>query len=88
MRYILCSRFIRNIASSVSGDALDAPGLVIVMTDAKYARTITNNVYYFWPMILMPQDVASLHSADERISTANLAMMAEHYGMMLMMGEL
>jgi carboxypeptidase PM20D1 len=52
---------------SVVPDAIVAPYLVVVVTDARYYGDLTRNVFRFLPLCLTSQDLARMHGIDERI---------------------
>jgi carboxypeptidase PM20D1 len=52
-------------------DAIVAPYLVVVVTDARYFSGMSANVFRFLPLRLTPADLARMHGVDERIATAN-----------------
>jgi carboxypeptidase PM20D1 len=56
---------------SVAPDALVAPYLVIVVTDARYYTDLSSNVFRFLPLRLTSEDLARMHGADERIAVEN-----------------
>jgi carboxypeptidase PM20D1 len=52
---------------SVVPDAIVAPYLVVVATDARYYGGLSQNVYRFLPLRLTPRDLERMHGIDERI---------------------
>jgi carboxypeptidase PM20D1 len=52
---------------SVAPDAIVAPYLVVVSTDARYYGGLSRNVYRFLPLRLTPRDLERMHGIDERI---------------------
>lgn len=50
-----------------SPDALVAPYLVVVVTDARHFGELTSNSFRFLPLRLGPRDVERMHGIDERI---------------------
>jgi carboxypeptidase PM20D1 len=52
---------------SVVPDAIVAPYLVVVATDARYYGGLSRNVYRFLPLRLTPRDLERMHGIDERI---------------------
>jgi carboxypeptidase PM20D1 len=56
---------------SVSPDAIVAPFLVVVATDARYYADLTSNVYRFLPLRLASEDLRRMHGIDERIGVEN-----------------
>jgi carboxypeptidase PM20D1 len=61
--YQMLERAIR----SVVPDAIVAPYLVVVATDARYYSGLTPNVFRFLPLRLTPHDLERMHGIDERI---------------------
>ena len=56
---------------SVVPDALVAPYLVVVVTDARHYSELTNNVFRFLPLRLASRDLERIHGADERVAKAD-----------------
>jgi carboxypeptidase PM20D1 len=52
---------------SVMPDAIVAPYLVVVATDARYYADLSRNVFRFLPLRLAPRDLERIHGANERI---------------------
>jgi carboxypeptidase PM20D1 len=52
---------------SVVPDAIVAPYLVVVVTDARYYSGLSRNVFRFLPLRLTQQDLERMHGIDERI---------------------
>lgn len=51
----------------VHPDAIVAPCLVVVATDARYYADVTSNVFRFLPVRLTSSDLERMHGANERI---------------------
>ena len=51
----------------VAPDAIVAPYLVVVVTDARYYSGLTRNVFRFLPLRLTSRDLERMHGIDERI---------------------
>ena len=60
-------RALERTVRSVLPDALVAPYLVVVVTDARYYANLTDNVFRFLPIRLGPRDLERMHGIDERI---------------------
>jgi carboxypeptidase PM20D1 len=56
---------------SLAPDAIVAPYLVVVVTDARYFADLSKNLFRFLPLRLTSQDLARMHGTDERISIRN-----------------
>ena len=52
---------------SVVPDAIVAPYLVVVVTDARHYSGLTRNVFRFLPLRLTARDLERVHGIDERI---------------------
>jgi carboxypeptidase PM20D1 len=57
-------RTIRKIAP----DAIVAPYLVVVVTDARYYSDLTSNTFRFLPIRLTSEDLKRMHGIDERLA--------------------
>jgi carboxypeptidase PM20D1 len=53
---------------SIAPDAIVAPYLVVVVTDARYYSGLSRNVFRFLPLRLAARDLARMHGTDERIA--------------------
>ncbi|HCY85592.1 MAG TPA: hypothetical protein DHV36_10695 [Desulfobacteraceae bacterium] len=63
---------IRNTLAVTHPEVVTVPYLVNGSTDSKYYRELTGQILRFCPLILTPDDVASIHGINERISLQNL----------------
>ena len=52
---------------SVTPDAVVAPYLVVVVTDARHYSSLSRNVFRFLPVRLTSRDLERMHGIDERI---------------------
>ena len=52
---------------SVTADAIVAPFLVVVVTDARHYGSLSRNVFRFLPVRLTSRDLERMHGIDERI---------------------
>lgn len=60
-------RTLERTIRSVAPDAIVAPFLVVVVTDARHYGPLSRNVFRFLPVRLTPQDLERMHGTDERI---------------------
>ena len=60
-------RTLEQTIRSVAPDAIVAPYLVVVVTDARYYTDLTRNVFRFLPLRLTSRDLPRMHGIDERI---------------------
>jgi carboxypeptidase PM20D1 len=60
-------RTLERAIRGVSPDAVVAPYLVVVVTDARYYSGLTRNVFRFLPLRLTPRDLERMHGIDERL---------------------
>ena len=60
-------RTLERTIRSVTPDAIVAPYLVVVATDARYYSAMSRSVFRFLPLRLTPRDLHRLHGIDERI---------------------
>jgi carboxypeptidase PM20D1 len=56
---------------STAAEAIVAPYLVVVVTDARYYADLSRNVFRFLPLRLTADDLKRMHGADERIAISN-----------------
>lgn len=63
-RYRALERTVRSIAPA----AIVAPYLVVVITDARYYRELSDNVFRFLPLRLTAKDLDRMHGTNERLS--------------------
>ena len=52
-------------------DVIVAPNLVLGGTDARYFHAVSDSVYRFGPLRLVPDDLKRAHGTNERLSTAD-----------------
>lgn len=60
-------RTLERTIRSIVPDAIVAPYLVVVVTDARYYSGLSQNVFRFLPLRLTQQDLGRMHGANERI---------------------
>ena len=60
-------RSLERTIRSVVPDALVAPYLVVVATDARYYSGLSRNVFRFLPLRLTQRDLERMHGIDERV---------------------
>lgn len=53
---------------SIRPEAVVAPYLVVVVTDARYYSSLSRNVFRFLPLRLTPEDLDRMHGTNERIA--------------------
>jgi carboxypeptidase PM20D1 len=53
---------------SVVPEAIVAPSLVVVVTDARHYSALTDNVFRFLPLRLSTRDLERMHGVDERVA--------------------
>jgi carboxypeptidase PM20D1 len=56
----------RSIRSAAEG-VIVAPYLVVVVTDARHYGSVSENIFRFLPLRLMPGDLERMHGLDERV---------------------
>ena len=61
-------RLLERAIASVAPEAIVAPFLVVVVSDARHYARLTHNVYRFLPLRLTPTDLARMHGTDERVA--------------------
>ena len=60
-------RILERTIRSVAPDAIVAPYLVVVVTDARYYSALSRTVFRFLPLRLTERDLERMHGIDERI---------------------
>jgi carboxypeptidase PM20D1 len=60
-------RTLERTIRSIVPDAIVAPYLVVVVTDARYYTDISENVFRFLPLRLTSRDLERMHGIDERV---------------------
>jgi carboxypeptidase PM20D1 len=60
-------RRLQRTIRAVVPDAVVAPYLVVVVTDARYYGALSRNVFRFLPLRLTSADVGRMHGTDERV---------------------
>jgi carboxypeptidase PM20D1 len=61
-------RMLERTIRSVAPEAMVAPYLVVVVTDARHYRELSSNVFRFMPIQLTPRDLERMHGTNERIA--------------------
>jgi carboxypeptidase PM20D1 len=61
-------RALERTVRSVTPDAIVAPYLVVVITDARYYRALSDHVFRFLPLRLTSKDLDRMHGTNERLS--------------------
>lgn len=65
--------------AAIEPGAVLAPGLVVGATDARHYAHLSEHVYRFIPMRLVPGDLPRIHGVDERIGIENLGELVRFY---------
>ena len=63
-------RTLEGTIRSVVPDAIVAPYLVVVVTDARHYSALSRNVFRFLPLRLTSADLERIHGMDERIGVS------------------
>jgi carboxypeptidase PM20D1 len=61
-------RTLERTIRSVASDAIVAPYLVVVVTDARYYTELSPNIFRFLPLRLTARDLERMHGTNERIA--------------------
>ncbi|MBB6481429.1 M20/M25/M40 family metallo-hydrolase [Spirochaeta isovalerica] len=72
-------RLIESVIGGVFKGAVTAPYMMTGATDSKHYRNVCRNIYRFSPMSLKSEEIALIHSADERISRENYRKAIQFY---------
>jgi carboxypeptidase PM20D1 len=64
-------RTLERALAGVTPDAIVAPYLVVVVTDARYYAGLGGDVFRFLPLRLTPRDLERIHGIDERVAVRN-----------------
>jgi carboxypeptidase PM20D1 len=72
-------RLLAQTIQQVYPESVVAPYLVQGATDGRYYNTVCDQVYRLSPMEVNEEDLATIHSKNERISIDNLARMVQFY---------
>lgn len=65
-------QLIQKVLGSTHPDTIAVPFLVNGSTDSKYYRDLTDHILRFTPLVLKPEDVATIHGVNEKVSLTNL----------------
>jgi len=63
------------------------PGLMIAASDSRHYSQISENSYRFNPMLVTPDDIASFHGTNEKISIENLILATKVYSRIMVNGS-
>jgi carboxypeptidase PM20D1 len=77
-------RVLERTIRSVAPAAIVAPYLVVVVTDARYYRELSSNVFRFMPIQLTSQDLARMHGTDERVAVQGYERAVRLYRQLIM----
>jgi carboxypeptidase PM20D1 len=61
-------RTLERTVRKITPDAIVAPYLVVVVTDARYYSDLTRNTFRFLPIRLTSEDLKRIHGIDERLA--------------------
>jgi carboxypeptidase PM20D1 len=64
-------RMLDQTIRGIAPDAIVAPYLVVVVTDARYFSGLSDNIFRFLPLRLGAADLKRMHGTDERIAVGN-----------------
>jgi carboxypeptidase PM20D1 len=64
-------RTLERTLQSIAPDAIVAPYLVVVVSDARHYGDLSRNVFRFLPVRLAPRDLQRMHGTDERIALSD-----------------
>lgn len=65
-------QLISKILEDTHPGVVPVPFLVNGSTDSKYYRDLTDQILRFTPLVLKPEDIASIHGINEKVSLDNL----------------
>lgn len=65
-------QLIQKILASTHPGTIAVPFLVNGSTDSKYYRDLTDQILRFTPLVLKPEDLATIHGVNEKVSLENL----------------
>ena len=64
--------WVKETLAQTHPEVIAAPYLVNGSTDSKYYKELTGEIIRFTPLILSPEDIASVHGVNEKVSLENL----------------
>jgi carboxypeptidase PM20D1 len=79
-------RALERTIRSVVPDAVVAPFLVVVVTDARYYAPLSRNVFRFLPVRLTPAPLARMHGTNGRLAVRNYETAVRLYRQLLVDG--
>ena len=79
-------RILERTIRSVAPEAIVAPFLVVVVTDARYFGELSRNVFRFLPVRLAPSDLARIHGTNERIAVRDYERAVRFYRQLILNG--
>lgn len=77
-------RTLERTIRSVVPEAIVAPYLVVVVTDARYFSELSSNVFRFLPVRLAPRDLERMHGTDERLAVRDYAQAIRIYRQLIL----
>jgi carboxypeptidase PM20D1 len=72
-------KLMQKTLAQVYPEAVVAPFVFVAATDSKHYAPLTSDIYRFSPILMNSEDVARLHSTNERIGLDNFARSIEFY---------
>ncbi|MDC7221111.1 MAG: M20/M25/M40 family metallo-hydrolase [Spirochaetales bacterium] len=72
-------RLIQEVLEETHPEVVAVPFLVNGSTDSKYYRELSDQILRFTPLVLRPEDIASIHGVNEKVSLENLRKGLEFY---------
>jgi carboxypeptidase PM20D1 len=72
-------RLMQKTLAQVYPEAVVAPFVFVAATDSKHYASLSKDAYRFAPILMNAEDVARLHSTNERIGVDNFARSIEFY---------
>jgi carboxypeptidase PM20D1 len=76
-------RTLERTIRSIVPNAIVAPYLVVVVTDARYYADISENIFRFLPLRLTSRDLERMHGIDERVGVPEYEMAIRTYRQLL-----
>ena len=70
---------IQKTAQEIFPDAIVTPALVIVATDSRHYKNVSDNIFRFLPLRMTNQDLKRIHGIDERIALKDYKKVIHYY---------
>jgi carboxypeptidase PM20D1 len=77
-------RTLERTIQGVAPEAIVAPFLVVVVTDARYFGELSRNVFRFLPVRLTPGDLQRMHGTNERIAVGDYERAVRFYRQLIL----